>query len=94
MEEGKPYPKFEEEDGSCLTASEPAVAVAEPSHLINTHSPVYQEIRNPDSHSPRTVEELIAEIDNAEQHWDDPDEWVTSEQVWKDVRELFPWANI
>ena len=30
MKESKPYPQFEEEDGSCLTAQEPAAGGQEP----------------------------------------------------------------
>ena len=39
MKESKPYPIFEEEDGSCLTAAEPveAVAYSEPYTRVEPH---------------------------------------------------------
>lgn len=94
MSKGKPYPKLEEEDGSGMMAGEPAVAVAEKTASLNSDSPVYKEIMSSDCRSPHTVDELIARIDYSESVEDDPNEWVSSEQVWDDVRALFPWVNI
>jgi hypothetical protein len=35
MKESKPYPLFEDEDGSCLTAQEPAVGTAYTEHNLH-----------------------------------------------------------
>ena len=53
MKDSKPYPRFEEEDNSCLTAQEPAVA--DYAHIINGMLQV-----TPD------IEEEIAEVERGE----------------------------
>lgn len=92
MSEEKRYPIIEEEDGSCLTAHEPAVLQA------SKQDPVEEGIDyNYGFHDfgyPRTIEELKIEIDEAEAHRDDPDYWISSEQMWADIKQEFPWANI
>ncbi|MBR6319187.1 MAG: hypothetical protein IKR50_01960 [Prevotella sp.] len=93
MKEGRPYPKQEEEGGNCLTACEPAVALAERNTWVNTDAPLYKEIMSADCRCPHTLEELEAEIDYAESVENDPTEWIPSEQMWEEIRELFPWAK-
>ncbi len=43
---------------------------------------------------PRTLEELKAELHRADAECDDPTKWVTSEQMWAEIHQKFPWANI
>ena len=43
---------------------------------------------------PHTVEEVKAELREAEAAWNDPNEWNTSEEMWAEIKQTFPWANI
>ena len=43
---------------------------------------------------PHTIIELKAELKEADLEMDDPDKWCTSEQMWAEIRQAFPWANI
>ena len=52
------------------------------------------EPRGHDFGLPRTILELKAELENAENEMNDPDKWCSSEEVWADIRRTFPWANI
>lgn len=42
---------------------------------------------------PRTEEEAIARIERAEAEFDDPTKWVTSEQMWAELHQKFPWLR-
>lgn len=67
-------------------AEEPVVAVAPAST---------QQIQpRADIDLPSPEEELCKEIDEIEAHWDDPNQWVTSQQLWSEIKRLYPWANI
>ena len=92
MNDEKRYPPIDEEDGSCMGASEPAVRLAD-SHEVEEDDIDYN-FGSHDFGNPHTLEELKAELTEAESHRDDPDYWITSEQVWADIKQQFPWANI
>ena len=40
-----------------------------------------------------TAEEAIARIERAEASLNDPTKWVTSEQMWADMHQKFPWLR-
>ena len=42
---------------------------------------------------PKTLEEAIARIEQAEKDLDDPTKWVTSEQMWAELHKKFPWLQ-
>ena len=42
---------------------------------------------------PKTAEEAIARIEQAERDLDDPTKWVTSEQMWAELHQKFPWLQ-
>ena len=42
---------------------------------------------------PKTIEEAIARIEKAEAEMDDPTKWVTSEQMWAELHQKFPWLQ-
>ena len=67
-------------------AEEPVVAVAS--------APMPQVQANPDFGIPGSEDELSKEIDEIEAHWDDPSQWVTSQQLWEEIKQSYPWANI
>ena len=67
MKEGKPYPKFDEEDGSCLTAQEPAADVAYAyEEVVLPDDMAYARIENGVLHVTPDIEEEIAEVDRGE----------------------------
>ena len=86
---GKGHPIIEE--GHDI-AAEPAVAM-DYSFVDNADNMDY-ELRGHDFGLPRTILELKAELEEAENEMDDPDKWCSSEEVWADIRQTFPWANI
>jgi hypothetical protein len=65
MKESKPYPSIEEEDGSCLKASESAVAFAEPEVEI-PNGVAYAHIANGILQVTPDIEEEIAEVEHGE----------------------------
>ena len=72
---------------------------AEPAVLLD-YSPVdlvdetNYELNGYDFGMPHTIPELKSELEDAEREMDDPDKWCTSEQMWADIKQKFPWANI
>lgn len=66
MKESKPYPRFDEEDGSCLTASEAAVALAEPEVQVIPDDVDYAHIVNGTLQVTPDIEEEIAAVDRGE----------------------------
>ena len=65
MKESKPYPQIEE-DGSCLTAQEPAVALAEPEVQAIPDDVDYAHIVNGILQVTPDIEEEIAAVDRGE----------------------------
>ena len=66
MKENKTYPHFEEEDGSCLTASEAAVAIDEPEVRVIPDYVDYAHIVNGMLQVTPDIEEEIAAVDRGE----------------------------
>ena len=66
MKESKPYPQFEEEDGSCLKASEAAVAFAEPEGQDIPEGMAYANIVKDILQVTPDIEEEIAEVERGE----------------------------
>ena len=66
MKEGKSYPHIEEEDGSCLTVQEPAVALAEPEVQTIPDDVDYAHIVNGILQVTPDIEEEIAEVERGE----------------------------
>lgn len=92
MNEDKKYPQINEEDGSCLTANEPVLACATESKV--EEDDIDYNLGNHDFELPHTVEEVKAELREAEAAWNEPNEWSTSEEMWAEIKQTFPWANI
>ena len=67
-------------------AEEPVVAVA-PTTMQQVQSRSDFDLASPE-------EELCKEIDEIEANWDDPNQWITSQQLWSEIKRLYPWANI
>ena len=76
MKENKPYPRVEEEDNSCLTASEPAVAMAYAEQHTHPHIPGL----------PETWDELLDGLKEGEKEVE-RGEFFTGEEVFSSVRE-------
>ena len=66
MKERKPYPHIEEEDGSCLKASEAAVAIAEPEVQEIPGGMDFAHIANGILQVTPDIEEEIAAVDRGE----------------------------
>lgn len=66
MKESKPYPRIEEEDGSCLKASEAAVAFAEPGIREMPENMEYAHIMNGILQVTPDIEEEIAAVDTGD----------------------------
>ena len=43
---------------------------------------------------PRTIDEVKAELLEAETAWDDDSQWSTSEEMRAEIKHTFPWANV
>lgn len=66
MNEGKPYPLIEEEEGNCLKAQEPAVALTEPEVQVIPDDMDYAHIVNGILQVTPDIEEEIAASDRGE----------------------------
>jgi hypothetical protein len=64
MKERKPYQNIEEEDGSCMTASEPAVAV------MSDVAPIKQNSFTIPEGMPQSVDEALSDIDEGEKEFE------------------------
>lgn len=92
MEE-KRYPIIEEEDGyGCMTAAEPAVALATNAYpyLNEQESFDYPDDYDPGV-GPYTMAELNARIDRAEHDISDPSKWIQVDDYWDAMRKEHPW---
>lgn len=107
MEEKK-YPVIEEEDGyGVLSAAEPAVAYATreygSSGIVNIdedaekidHIPLgafgfYTD--DPDVFKQR-VAEMEADLDEIDAGIEDPEKWISSEQMWTELYKKYPWLR-
>ncbi len=66
MKENKPYPRFDEEDGSYLTAAEAAVALDSPEVQVIPDDMDYAHIVNGTLQVTPDIEEEIAAVDRGE----------------------------
>ena len=66
MKEGKPYPRIDEEDGSCMIASEPVAAWSEPAAAV---LPTASEREIPKG-VPQSVDEALSDIDEGEKEFE------------------------
>ena len=70
MKEGKPYPRIDEEDGSCMIASEPIAALSE---LAAAALPTASE-REQNPHIPKgmpqSVDKALSDIDEGEKEFE------------------------
>ncbi len=92
MNEDKRYPQIDEEDGSCMTASEPSLAYA--SGSMAEEDDIDYNLGNHDFGLPRTLDDVKAELREVDAAWDDDSQWCTSEEMWAEIKQTFPWANI
>ena len=92
MNEDKKYPQIDEENGSCVTANESALACATES--VVEEDDIDYNFGDHDFGLPHTLEEVKAELREADDVWDNPNEWNTSEEMWAEIKQTFPWANI
>ena len=104
MEE-KRYPILEEEDGVCKV-SEPAAGYATTSidhvnNMLDEEDDFLDRIPvgklgfytdDPDVFDAR-IAEIEADLDEVEASFEDPEKWVTSEQMHKDFLKMFPWLR-
>ena len=66
MKKSKPYPRIEEEDGSCMKVSEAAVAFAEPEVLAIPEDMDYANVIDGILQVTPDLEEEIAEVERGE----------------------------
>ena len=78
MKESKPYPHFEEEDGSCLTASEPAAALTRPDTRTQAQSRHVPGL-------PETWDELMECLKKGEEELERGD-YIPGEDVFNSIR--------
>jgi len=107
MEEKK-YPKIEEEDGlGVLTAAEPAVAYATRESVSSSRAYIDDEAEKIDriplgmfgfyTDDPDVFEQRVAEIeadmDEVDAGIEDPEKWISSEQMWSELYQKYPWLR-
>lgn len=90
MDNEKKYPTFEEENGSCLSASEPLVAYNEEDTEIGD---VDFNFGFKDFGYPHTLEELNAALDMADAQRSDPSKWITSVEFHTRLESKYPWLR-
>ena len=107
MEEKK-HPIIEEEDGyGSMAAAEPAVAYAMESHSSSGIVYLNDEAEKIDSipvgmfgfytDDPDVFEQRVAEIeadmDEVDAGIEDPEKWISSEQMWTELYQKYPWLR-
>ena len=107
MEEKK-YPIIEEEDGyGCMTAAEPAEACATKRPVSPGIVYMDDEAEKIDriplgmfgfyTDDPEVFEQRVAEIeadmDEVDAGIEDPDKWISSEQMWTELYRKYPWLR-
>lgn len=97
MEE-KRYPQIDEEQGIDMCCEPVAEAVSSAKQSVDGITEVHDWIDDLDWDrlpilGPKTKEEAIARIELAERDLDDPTKWVTSEQLWAELHNKFPWLQ-
>lgn len=107
--EGKKYPTIEEEDGyGVMTAAEPAAAayatkrpVSSGIVYLNEEAEKIDRIPpgmfgfytdDPDVFEQR-VAEIEADMDEVDAGIEDPEKWISSEQMWTELYQKYPWLR-
>ena len=105
MKESKPYPMIDEEDGSSLTAAEPAVAYATEAPASSGVVYMNEEAEmidrtplgmfgfytdDPDVFEQR-VAEIEADMDEVDAGIEDPEKWIQVDDFWAAMRKEHPW---
>lgn len=106
MEE-KRYPEIEEEDGGGLVAAEPAVVYGTREYSHSGITYMGEEAEKIDSiplgafgfytDDPEVFEQRVAEIeadmDEVDAGIEDPEKWISSEQMWAELYQKYPWLR-
>ena len=107
MEEKK-YPVIEEEDGyGCMTAAEPAMAYATKRPASSGVAYLNEEAEKIDripegmfgfyTDDPDVFEQRVAEIeadmDEVDAGIEDSEKWISSEQMWAELYQKYPWLR-
>ena len=101
----KKYPIIE--DNQCVTAAEPAVAYATREHISCDIAYVDEDAEKFDhiplgalgfyTNDPEAFEQRVAEIeadmDEVDAGIEDAEKWVSSEQMWADLYQKYPWLR-
>ena len=105
MMEEKRYPIIEEEDGSCMTASEPAVAYATREKNSSGIGYMDEDAEKIDriplgmfgfyTDDPEVFEQRVAEMeadmDEIDAGIEDPEKWIQTDDFWAAMRKEHPW---
>jgi hypothetical protein len=105
MMEEKRYPVLETEDGSCMTASEPAVAYAtreknsscniytdeEAEKIDRTPLSMFGFYTNDPEVFEQRVAEMEADMDEIDAGIEDPKKWIQVDDFWAAMRKEHPW---
>ena len=105
MMEEKKYPIIEEEDDSCMTASEPAVAYATREKNSSDIEYMDEETKNIDrtplgmfgfyTDDPEVFQQRVAEMeadmDEIDAGIEDPKKWIQVDDFWAAMRKEHPW---
>ncbi len=79
MNKEKTYPQFEEGNDS-VHVQAVCAPTANPSAAYSS--------------SNEAAKRLLSDISEIEQSWDNPDTWISSENLWTEINQTFPWATI
>ena len=103
--EDKKYPILE--DDGCMSAAEPAVAYATQEQASTGIAYIDEEAEKIDriplgmfgfyTDDPEVFEQRVAEIeadmDEVDAGIEDPEKWITPEQMWSDLYQKYPWLR-
>lgn len=107
MEE-KRYPTIEEEDGyGCMSATEPALVYTTREQVSSGIAYIGEEAEKIDriplgmfgfyTDDPEVFEQRVAEIeadmDEVDAGIEDPEKWISSEQMWAELYQKYPWLR-
>ena len=108
MKEEKKYPVFDEEDGfGTMSAAEPAVAYATREMESSGVAYMGEEAEKIDriplgmfgfyTDDPEVFEQRVAEMeadmDEVDAGIEDPEKWISSEQMWAELYQKYPWLR-
>ena len=108
MEEEKKYPVYDEEDGfGCMSAKEPAARYATMERDSSGVAYMGEDAEKIDriplgmfgfyTDDPEVFEQRVAEIeadmDEVDAGIEDPEKWISSEQMWAELYQKYPWLR-